>query len=88
MGKLFTLIGFFLVGVGAVGLFSFSGYAFPNLRMYGVWLIIVAGILSACAISCDEFFCEALGLTEKQWHGIVFIAIAISLLGGVIQWLK
>ncbi|HEY9872135.1 MAG TPA: hypothetical protein V6D12_01800 [Candidatus Obscuribacterales bacterium] len=88
MGKLFTLIGCFLLGVGAVGLFSFTAYAFPNLRMYGVWLIIVVGILSACAISCDEFFCEALGLTEKQWHGIVFTTIAVFILGGVIQWLK
>ena len=88
MGKLFTLIGFFLVGVAVVGLFSFSGYAFPNLRMYGVWLIIVTGILAACAISCDEYFAEALNISERQWHGVVFVAIAICILGGVIQWLK
>jgi hypothetical protein len=88
MGQFFTLIGYFLIGVGAVGLFSFTAYAFPVLRMYGVWLIIVAGILSACAISCDEFFAESLDISERQWHGTVFVVIAIFILGGCIQWLK
>jgi hypothetical protein len=88
MGRLYTLIGYFLIGVGSVGLFSFTAYAFPVLRMYSVWLIILVGILSAVAISADEFFAEMLEIPERQWHGAVFCAIALLILGGAIQWLK
>ena len=86
MGKFFVLFGYFTLGVSAVGLFSYTAYAFETLRMYSFWLVLTAVIFVAVAAIADDFLAQALGLTHQEYIGILLIAIAVLIIGGVIQW--
>jgi hypothetical protein len=86
MGKFFVLTGCFLTGVSAVGLFSYTAYAFESLRMYGFWLSVCAALLLlACALA-DDFIAESLDLTYEQFIGWMVTTVAILILGGTIAW--
>lgn len=88
MGKFFVLAGCFLTGVSVVGLFSFTAYAFENLRMYGFWLCVCAAILLLVGAVADEFIAESLGLNYQQYIGLMIATVAVLLLGGVLQWVR
>jgi hypothetical protein len=88
MGKFFVLIGCFLVGVSATGLFSFTAYAFESLRMYGFWLAVSAGLLLLVGAIADDFIAESLGLNYQQFIGWMVATVAILILGGVVQWVR
>ncbi len=86
MGKFFLLAGYFLTGVSAVGLFSYTAYAFESLRMYSFWLVMVVALLFIAAALADDFLASALGLTYQQYIGTLVSAIAVILIGGVLMW--
>lgn len=86
MGKVYSFIGCFLIGVSCVGLFSFTAYAVPQFQYYGFWLSVIVSILFVIAGICDEFFASAMGLSYQQYIGLVITAIAVILIGGLIQW--
>jgi uncharacterized membrane protein len=86
MGKFFVLTGCFLTGVSAVGLFSYTAYAFERLRMYGFWLSVCAALLLLASALADDFIAESLGLTYQQFIGWMVATVAILILGGVVQW--
>jgi hypothetical protein len=88
MGKFFVLLGYFTVGVSTVGLFSYTAYAFEALRMYSFWLALTAVIFVAVGAIADDFLAEVLGLTHQQYIGTLLSAIAVLLIGGVIQWVR
>lgn len=87
MGKFYTLFGYFLIGVSSVGLFSYTAYAFPTLRMYSFWLVVTAGLLLLVGAVADDWICELLGMTYQQYIGSMVAVIAILILGGVIAWI-
>ncbi len=86
MGKAYTMIGHFLIGVSCVGLFSFTAYAVPQFQYYGFWLTVIVSILFIIAGVADEFFANAMGLSYQQYIGLLITAIAVILIGGLIQW--
>ncbi|MGB3206457.1 MAG: hypothetical protein WBB28_15835 [Crinalium sp.] len=86
MGKVYSFVGCFLIGVSSVGLFSFTSYAIPQFQYYGFWLTVIVSILFIIAGVCDEFFASAMGLTYQQYIGALITAIAVTLIGGILQW--
>lgn len=88
MGKFYTLLGSFLVGVSTVGLFSFTAYAFETLRMYSFWLVVVVALVLLAGAVADEFFAEALGLSIQQYIGWMIATVVILILGGTIAWVR
>lgn len=86
MSKAYTLTGYFLIGVSIVGLFSYSAYAFPRLQYYGFWLSIIASLLFVIAGVADDFFANVLGLSYQQYIGALISAIALVMIGSLIQW--
>jgi uncharacterized membrane protein len=88
MGKVFVLTGCFLTGISAVGLFSYTAYAFESLRMYGFWLSVCAALLLLVGALADDFIAESLGLTYQQFIGWMVTTVAILILGGVVQWVR
>jgi len=88
MAKVYTFCGYFLIGVSTVGLFSYTAAAFPNMAAFSFWLSVVASILLIVAGLADDFLSEALGLTYHQYIGALISAVAISLIGGLIQWVQ
>jgi hypothetical protein len=88
MGKFFVLTGCFLTGISAVGLFSFTAFAFESLRMYGFWLSVCAALLLLVCAIADDFIAESLGLNYQQFIGWLITTVAILILGGVVQWVR
>lgn len=88
MGKFYTLVGCFLIGVSSVGLFSYTAYAFESLRMYGFWLAVTAGLLLLVGGIADDFICQALGMDYQTYIGSLIAVVAILILGGVISWIN
>ena len=88
MGKFYVLMGCFLTGVSAVGLFSYTAYAFESLRMYGFWLAVCAALLLLASAIADDFIAEALGLNYQQFIGWMVATVAILMLGGITQWVR
>jgi hypothetical protein len=86
MSKAYTLVGYFLIGVSVVGLFSYSAYAFPNLQYYGFWLSVIISLLFVIGGVADDFFASVLGLSYQQYIGALISAIALVIIGGLIQW--
>lgn len=88
MAKLYTLFGYFLIGVSSVGLFSYTAYAFPSLRMFSFWLVVTAALmLLVCAIA-DDWICEILGLSYQNYIGSLVATVAVLILGGVVAWVR
>ncbi len=88
MAKAYVLSGYFLLGVSCTGLFSFTAYAFPQLRAYGLWLIIVASLLFIAAALADDFLTALLGLNYQEFLGAMITAIALLFIGILIQWVR
>ncbi len=86
MGKAYVMAGYFLLGVSCVGLFSFTAYAVPQFQYYGFWLTVIVSILFVIAGVCDEFFASAMGLSYQEYIGLLITAIAVILIGGILQW--
>ena len=88
MSKAYVLLGYFLIGVSVVGLFSYSAYAFPRLQYYGFWLSIITSLLLVIAGVADDFFASVLGLSYQQYIGALISAIALLIVGSLIQWIN
>jgi hypothetical protein len=88
MGKFFVLVGCFIIGVSFTGLFSYTAYAFETLRMYSFWLALTAVIFIAVGALADDFLAAALGVSHQEYIGLLISAIALLLIGGVIQWVR
>ncbi len=86
MGKAYVMAGYFLLGVSCTGLFSFTAYVSPRFQYYGFWLVVVTSILFIIGGICDEFFATAMGLSYQQYIGALISAIAIILIGSILQW--
>ncbi|HEY9692220.1 MAG TPA: hypothetical protein V6D15_08455 [Oculatellaceae cyanobacterium] len=88
MGKFYTFIGYFLIGVSSVGLFSYTAFAVPQFQYYGFWLTVIVSILFIIAGVADEFFASAMGLSYQQYIGALISAIAVIIIASLIQWVR
>ena len=88
IGRAFVLIGYFMIGVSIVGLFSLSAYAFPAMRAYGFWLSVVAGLIVILLASCDDYFSDALEMSQLQYVALLVSIVLILLIGGTSQWIR
>jgi hypothetical protein len=88
MSKAYVLAGYFLLGVSLVGFFSYTALAFPKFQYYGFWISIVVSIMFVIAGVADDFFSQVLQVTYQQYIGGLITAIALIIVGGLIQWVK
>jgi len=88
MHKLYQFSGFFLIGVSAVGLISYTAVAFPNMAAFSFWISVVASIMLIIAGLADEFFSQWLGLSYPQYRGLIMSLVGIALIGGLIQFVR
>jgi len=88
MAKAYQFAGYFLIGASVVGLLSYTAYAFPPMQAYAFWISVVASLLLIVAGLADEFLSEAMGLTYQQYIGGMISAIAVIIIGSIIQWVR
>lgn len=87
MGKVYILLGYFLLGVALAGFVSYSAYLFPSLRAWGIALIIVSIIVFISISILDDFISSYIGIPYHVYVGVLIFAAMILIVGGVIQWL-
>ena len=88
MYRIYKFCGYFLIGVSAVGLFSYTAVAFPNMAAFTFWISVVASIMLIVAGLADEFLAQWLGLGYYQYIGLVISLVAIALIGGILPWVR
>jgi len=88
MAKVYQFCGYFLIGVSAVGLFSYTAVAFPNMAAFTFWISIVASVMLIVAGLADDFLANWLGLEHLQYVGLIISIVAIAIIGGVLQWVR
>lgn len=86
MGRIYILVGGFLIGVSLAGFVSYSSSIFLFLRGWGFSLSIVAALVLIVAALLDDFICEFLRLSYPAYLSLL-VGITITLIiGGMIQW--
>jgi hypothetical protein len=84
--RFLNLAGWFVSGVSLVGFFSYTAAVFPLSRWMIFWLVILLALALAGMGLADELIAEELGINHKKFIGVLVLAIAILLIGGIIQW--
>ena len=87
MSQLYLLSGAFLTGVSLAGLISFSARAFPALRGWGFWMVVVIAIAFFLAAILDDYLCKFLGISYQAYVSMLAAIAAVIFVGGLIQWL-
>jgi hypothetical protein len=78
--------GCFLIGVGLTGFVSYTTLIFPELRFWGVWmLILISGVLAVACLT-DDYICQYLEMPYQQFIALLIGIILTLILGGFIQW--
>ncbi len=88
MGKAYSFLGYFLLGVSTTGLFSYTVFVVPRFQFYAFWLVVIVSILFIVAGVADDFLAEAMGLTYQQYIGGLVTCIAVILIACLIQWVQ
>ncbi|MGB3205458.1 MAG: hypothetical protein WBB28_10750 [Crinalium sp.] len=88
MGKVIQLGGYFLIGTGCVGLFSYTAFVVPRFQSYAFWLVVIVSLCFVIAGLADDFFAELLGVDYQSYIGGLIVCIAMIIVSSLIQWVR
>lgn len=86
MNKIYSLAGYFLLGMAVIGIVSYSCQTFTRLKPWGQSLGAISLIVLILLAITDDAMINYLKITRLAYLGIIIGSTIFLLVGVLIQW--